>query len=80
MPVSKKPTIYDVAKLAGVSITTVSRFLNDPDKAHSQTRERVVSAINALKFVPKVEARTLAMQHSGRIGVITPFSAETGWR
>ncbi len=73
MPVSKKPTIYDVAKLAGVSITTVSRFLNNPDKVHSDTREKVVAAIDALKFVPKVEARALALQHTGRIGVITPF-------
>ncbi len=73
MPVSKKPTIYDVAKLAGVSITTVSRFLNNPDKVNSQTRERVVAAIDALKFVPKVEARALALQHTGRVGVITPF-------
>lgn len=73
MAVSKKPTIYDVAKLAGVSITTVSRFLNNPDKVHTDTREKVVAAIDTLKFIPKVEARTLALQHTGRIGVITPF-------
>jgi DNA-binding LacI/PurR family transcriptional regulator len=73
MPVPKKSTIYDVAKLAGVSITTVSRFLNNPEKVYSETRERVVAAIDALNFVPKAEARARAMQHTGRIGVITPF-------
>lgn len=73
MPVLKKPTIYDVAKHAGVSITTVSRMLNTPDKVNSETRERVLSAIDELGFVPKAEARARAMQHTGRIGVISPF-------
>jgi LacI family transcriptional regulator len=73
MPASKKPTIYDVAKHAGVSITTVSRMLNAPDKVNSKTREKVLAAIDKLSFVPKAEARARAMQHTGRIGVITPF-------
>ena len=73
MPVLKKPTIYDVAKDAGVSITTVSRILNTPDKVNSKTRERVLVAIDKLSFVPKAEARARALQHTGRIGVISPF-------
>jgi DNA-binding LacI/PurR family transcriptional regulator len=73
MPAPKKPTIYDVAKHAGVSITTVSRMLNAPDKVNSKTRERVLAAIDELSFVPKAEARARAMQQTGRIGVITPF-------
>ena len=73
MPVQKKPTIYDVAKRAGVSITTVSRILNAPDKVNSETREKVLTAIDALGFIPKAEARARAMQHTGRIGVISPF-------
>jgi LacI family transcriptional regulator len=73
MQVLKKPTIYDVAKRAGVSITTVSRILNAPDKVNSETREKVLVAIDALGFVPKAEARARALQHTGRIGVISPF-------
>lgn len=73
MPMLKKPTIYDVAKRAGVSITTVSRILNTPDKVNSETRERVLVAIDALGFVPKAEARARALRQTGRIGVITPF-------
>jgi len=73
MPLLKKPTIYDVAKRAGVSITTVSRILNAPDKVHSETRQKVLTAIDALGFVPKAEARARAMQRTGRIGVISPF-------
>jgi LacI family transcriptional regulator, galactose operon repressor len=70
---NKHPTIYDVAKHAGVSITTVSRMLNDPDKVNSETQKRVLTSIDALGFVPKAEARARAMQKNGRIGVITPF-------
>jgi len=73
MSVLKKSTIYDVAKHAGVSITTVSRMLNTPDKVNAVTREKVVAAIDMLGFVPKAEARARAMQRTGRIGVITPF-------
>jgi LacI family transcriptional regulator len=69
----KKPTIYDVANRAGVSIATVSRILNAPDKVNSETRERVLVAIDALGFVPKAEARARALRQTGRIGVITPF-------
>ena len=69
----KNPTIYDVAKHAGVSITTVSRMLNAPNKVNSETRERVIASIDTLGFVPKADARARAMQKNGRIGVITPF-------
>ncbi len=70
---NKNPTIYDVAKHAGISITTVSRILNDSDRVNSETRKRVLASIDALGFVPKAEARARAMQRNGRIGVITPF-------
>ena len=73
-PKSKKnPTIYDVAELSGVSISTISRVLNAPDKVNSDTRERVFQAIDKLAFVPKAEARARALRQTGRIGVITPF-------
>jgi len=73
MPPNKPPTIYDVAKHAGVSITTVSRMINTPDKVNGKTRERIITAIDALGFVPKAEARARAMHGTGRIGVISPF-------
>jgi len=69
----KRPTIYDVARHAGVSITTVSRILNDSDKVKSETQKRVLASIDSLGFVPKAEARARALQRNGRIGVITPF-------
>ena len=69
----KSPTIYDVAQLAGVSITTISRVLNSPDKVNPKTRQLVMDAIDQLGFVPKAEARARAMQSTNRIGVLTPF-------
>jgi DNA-binding LacI/PurR family transcriptional regulator len=70
---NKNPTIYDVAKHAGVSITTVSRMMNDSNKVNSETQKRILASIDALSFVPKAEARARAMQKNSRIGVITPF-------
>ena len=69
----KLPTIYDVAEMSGVSIATISRVLNSPDRVNSETRSKVMEAIDRLGFVPKAEARARAMQSTNRIGVITPF-------
>jgi len=69
----KKPTIYDVAKISGVSISTISRVLNSPDKVNTKTRERVMSAIDQLGFVPRAEARARAMRRTNRIAVLTPY-------
>jgi DNA-binding LacI/PurR family transcriptional regulator len=69
----ENPTIYDVAQQAGVSISTVSRVLNTPDKVNESTRETVLAVIDHLGFVPKAEARARALKDTRRIGVITPF-------
>lgn len=71
-----RPTIYDVANKAGVSISTVSRVLNNPNKVNSDTRLAVIEAISDLGFIPKAEARARALKNMGRIGVITPFFTE----
>ena len=67
------PTIYDVAKSAGVSISTVSRVINASPNVSDATRERVLESIDQLNFVPKAEARARAMKDFSRIGVLTPF-------
>ena len=66
-------TIYDVARKAGVSIATVSRVLNDPQKVNEATRSAVLKAIDHLRFVPKAEARARAMQGTRRLAIITPY-------
>jgi DNA-binding LacI/PurR family transcriptional regulator len=67
------PTVYDVAKQAGVSISTVSRVLNAQVNVRAGTRERVLAAIDELGFVPKAEASALARRATHRIGVLAPF-------
>ena len=69
----KIPTIIDVANLAGVSISTVSRVMNNPEKVKLETRQKVYQAIDVLNFVPLADARARALHGKGRIGVITPF-------
>lgn len=53
----KKPTIYDLARIAEVSPGTVSRVLNNRDKVKPETRERVLRAANALNLKPQVSVR-----------------------
>jgi len=72
-PEKKTPTIYDVARIAGVSISTISRVLNVPDKVNSETHRKVMAAIDQLGFVPRADARARAMKNTARIGVLTPF-------
>jgi DNA-binding LacI/PurR family transcriptional regulator len=67
------PTVYDVAGMAGVSISTVSRVLNAPEQVSVLTRARVMEAVDRLGFVPKAEAAARARKVHGRIGVLAPF-------
>ena len=63
-------TIYDVAGLARVSLATVSRVLNNPDKVNSETRIRVLKAIEELGYKPNPIARGLATKKSTTIAVV----------
>jgi LacI family transcriptional regulator len=65
-------TIFDVAKLAGVSISTVSRVLNGRDRVHPQTRQRVQDVIRQLDYEQTAPARTLATRRSEMLGLVIP--------
>lgn len=60
-----QPTIYDVAEAAGVSISSVSRVLNQSDTVNDRIRERVLAAIGDLNYQPNRAAQLLAR---GRLG------------
>src|SRR5436189_6378857 len=66
-------TVYDVADKAGVSIATVSRVVNSPDKVNPETRLKVLHVIDQLGYIPKAEAAARARKSAGRIGVLAPF-------
>lgn len=66
----KKPTIYDVAKVAGVSANTVSRVLNGKSGVSEDTRGRIHRIISELGYHPHMGARALRGSQAGCIGVI----------
>jgi LacI family transcriptional regulator len=72
------PTIYDVARAAGVSIASVSRVLNGQRNPRQETRERVLAAVSELGFVPDGAARALSARLKEVVGVIVrrPWRAD----
>jgi DNA-binding LacI/PurR family transcriptional regulator len=69
---SSKITINDVAREAGVSIATISRFLNNPSRLKIENRKKVEEAIKKLNYKPHVYARRLAGGKLGVFGLIIP--------
>ena len=67
---SKRPSMFEVAKLAGVSHQTVSRVINDSPDVSDATRARVQTAIDQLGYRPSNSARALASRRSRTIGLI----------
>jgi LacI family transcriptional regulator len=65
-------TIRDVAKLAGVSVATVSRVLNKNGYVHETTKKKVEEAITQLSYRPNEIAHTLYKKNSRLIGLIIP--------
>jgi len=65
-------TLHDVARVAGVSIKTVSNVVNDYPHVRPATRERVLSAIAELDYRPNLSARGLRSGKTGVIGLAIP--------
>jgi LacI family transcriptional regulator len=74
-----KPSVYEVADKAGVSIATVSRALNQPHRVSNETRERVLAAVKELNYSPDTEAAARARSVTHRIGVVAPLSTYPGF-
>jgi LacI family transcriptional regulator, gluconate utilization system Gnt-I transcriptional repressor len=64
--------MIDVAKAANVSLMTVSRALNEPDKLSEETRKLVLDTIRAIGYVPNSIASNLASNRSNVVGQIVP--------
>ena len=65
-------TLKEVAEKAGVTVTTVSRMLNKPDKVHPSTIKRIQQAMRELDYQPNEIARSLSKKTSNMIGLIVP--------
>ena len=70
--------IADVARIAGVSIATVSRVLNGAAHVKSDKRDRILAVIDELDYHPSATARALVSKRSKVIGVITGDSSRFG--
>lgn len=68
----KKATIRDVAKHAGVSISTVSRFLNQSGYVETETGRRIMQAVRQINYVPSVAASSLKSHKSRIILLVVP--------
>ncbi|WP_105257812.1 LacI family DNA-binding transcriptional regulator [Pseudoalteromonas sp. T1lg88] len=65
-----KVTINDVAKLAGVSMKTVSRVINNEPSVRKKTHDQVMAAVKELNYQPNLAARNLAGTSSYAIGLV----------
>jgi DNA-binding LacI/PurR family transcriptional regulator len=63
-------TLKDVAKLAGVSTSTVSRVLNRPEMVAPEVRKRVGAALKQLNYQPNLVAKALKTKTTGNVGVV----------
>lgn len=69
---SARATIREVAKSANVSLTTVSRVINNAEAVRPEVRARVTDAMNALGYVPDAVAQSLRTQSTMTVGCIVP--------
>jgi DNA-binding LacI/PurR family transcriptional regulator len=68
---SKRPaTIHEVARLAGVSHTTVSRYLQDKDSLKPKTRIKVEFAVKTLDYRPNLVARSMRTRRTNRLAIV----------
>lgn len=75
---ARAATIFDVARLAGVSHQTVSRVLNDLPNVRPATRARVEHAIKQLRYVPSPAARALVTRRTRTLGLIVTGAPDYG--
>lgn len=72
MKPDRLPSLKDVARAAGVSVTTVSRLLNGSLHLPSKTKKRIEEAIRDLNYQPNPHARRLSRGRSDTIGLVVP--------
>ncbi|MBL9050341.1 MAG: substrate-binding domain-containing protein [Tabrizicola sp.] len=71
-------TLKDIARKLDLSITQVSRALNDHSDVNEETRHRVKEAARALNYHPNVSARKLVSGRSGMVGLVVPQHRDMG--
>lgn len=72
----KQVTANDVAKMAGVSPSTVSRVISNNPRISEPTRRKVLKCMEELGYYPNANARSLAVKKTGTVGIIIPTTSE----
>ncbi len=72
MVIKKRGGIHEIARLAGVSIATVSRVLNGKDNVDPVLSKRVLDVVEQLRYQPSPAARYMRSKKSGLLGIVVP--------
>lgn len=71
-----RATIKDVAKLAGVSPSTVTRVIQNSSSISQKTKDKVRQAMEELKYHPNLNARSLVSSYTQVIGLVLPEDSD----
>ncbi len=69
---SGRAQIRDVARVAGVSAITISRYLNEPGKVAEETRKKITAAIDEIGYIPNLVAKGLSSNRTNVVAAIIP--------
>ena len=76
---TKRITIRDVAKIAGVSVPTVSQVINGTGRISESTTERVMNVVRELNYIPDSRARSMRTSCTKTVGLVVPDLRSNYW-
>lgn len=72
-------TIYDIARISGFSVSTVSRAINNQPRVSDETRKRILEIVSEHDYIPNSKAVSLSIGKSYNLGIIVPYSESNSY-
>jgi Transcriptional regulators len=72
-------TIYDIAKMSGYSVSTVSRAINNQPRISKETRDKILEIASKYNYIPNSKAVSLSIGKSFNLGIIVPYSSSNSY-